>query len=92
MLLIKHTTFYNVLYYIFQKLKFNMTNLTRKCGSTEMFTDIYNRIYMDSSPVVRRFRKKPVTISKINPPQLSPDDDILVKSFFANEDTLPYFG
>ena len=57
-----------------------------------MFTDIYNRMYMDSSPVVRRFRKKPVTISKINPPQLSPDDDILVKSFFANEDTLPYFG
>lgn len=53
-----------------------------------MFTDIYVRSYLDASPAIRKYRPKRRIIAK--PPALT-SDDLLVQSFIANENTVPYF-
>ena len=73
--------------FILQKKKFYLQHLSRKSGSKELFTDIYNRMYMDSSPEMRRFRpKKRIT----KPPAIPTDDDLLVQRFIADEHTIPW--
>ena len=52
-----------------------------------MFTDVYNRMYLDSAPELRRFLPKKKVDAK---PARSTNDDRLAERFFATENTIPY--
>ena len=62
-----------------------MEHLTRKCGSTELFVDLYKRLFFHSAPAVRIIHPKRKVVKKRR--DKSPDDDdILVKSFIMDEE------
>ena len=52
-----------------------------------MFTDVYNRMYLDSAPELRRFLPKKRVVSR---PSRATDDDRLFETFLATENTIPY--
>ena len=56
-------------------------------GSKELFTDVYNRMYLDSAPELRRFLPKKRVVAK---PCRATDDDRLFETFLATENTIPY--
>ena len=62
-----------------------MEFLTRKCGSDELFYDLYKRLFFHCAPAVRKLKPKRRIVKKrrdFNPD----DDDILVQSFIMTEE------
>ena len=43
---------------LLQLVRFFMEHLTRKCGSQELFYDLYKRLFFHSAPVVRKQSQK----------------------------------
>ena len=70
---------------LLQLVRFFMEHLTRKCGSKELFYDLYKRLFFHSAPAVRKLKPKRRVVKKRR--DTSPDDDDnLVKSFIMTEE------
>ena len=58
--------------------------LSRKTDQQSFVTDTFNRLHTDATPILHKYNPKPMKKSKRRIDIT--EDDLLVKSFFVNED------